>query len=194
MTVALVAAVAVAGASACQVKAGAAGFVGDTRITDSQVSSYIQPNAAPYVDPSSGQTIYQRTYVMETLLTVHSLSDAFAAIGKPISEKDLESEIDKLLAAGGATRDTVTANLGKAGIEPAFTDVYLQEVALVQNYKAADAATVAQLNSALGKIPVTVSPRYGTFDVTTGVLNTAGGLPSFLTVTTPSATPTATSG
>lgn len=171
--------------SACDSKAGYAAEVDGSKISESRINSYLTPNAQP-VTATDGtstparqfvMTIVTRNYVFQRLLevsaggapTAKQLADAKAA-ALTISEPELE------------------ANITKSGFTAKFTNQYVQQLEL-QQIASTRFKAEADLTAALAKakLNVSVSPRYGVWDMST--LSVGGlskkNLPNMLTLTTP---------
>jgi predicted small secreted protein len=193
-------AVASAGLTACNTKVGAAAIVGGDRISDNSVQRYVQPGAQPatQTDQTSGQTstLIPKVQALQELVELQVFQDALDHYG-PATPGELTAARASYLTSQGATEAQVSAALTKDGFTPRFTDLYLEVGSYLTVLEArlkddgSGTATVAGLNKL--KIPVQVSPRYGTWDGTSYSISSGAsdGLPSFVKLTGASATPAA---
>jgi hypothetical protein len=181
--------VALTGLAACNTKPGAAAFVGETRIPDSDVTSYLTVQSTPYSN-GNGSEIRPRVVVLQTLIVQQLLEQALAAGGGPASQSELNQMRDSVLQ--GATEEQLTAQITKSNYTASFEPVYIRTQELFGVYgnrihaTSAD-AVIASVNK--HDIGVEVSPRYGTWDAAQFALQADGmasGLSSVLTTGTAS--------
>jgi hypothetical protein len=160
------AALALCGLAACGggTKAGAAAFVGGTRITDADVNRYLTVQSTPYSN-GQGQEIRPRVVVLQTLILQELLSKALAASGGPPSQSELDRVHDSVLQ--GATEEQLTSQITKSNFTASFEPVYLrtQELFAVLGERL-HATSADEVIASVNKhdIGVQVSPRYGTWD------------------------------
>jgi hypothetical protein len=159
------AALALCGLAACgNSKAGAAAFVGGTRITDADVNRYLTVRSTPY-SGGQGQEIRPRVVVLQTLILQQLLSKALVASGGPASQSELDRVHDSVLQ--GATEEQLTSEITKSNFTASFEPIYLrtQELFAVYGERARATSADAVINSINKRgIGVQVSPRYGTWD------------------------------
>ena len=184
------AALALGGLAACgNSKAGAAAFVGGTRISDADVNRYLTVRSTPY-SSGQGQEIRPRVVVLQTLILQQLLSKALVASGGPASQSELDQVHDSVLQ--GATEEQLTSEITKSNFTASFEPVYLrtQELFAVYGERARATSADAAINSINKRgIGVQVSPRYGTWDASQFGLRgdaIASGLSGVLTTGTAS--------
>jgi hypothetical protein len=194
------AALVLAGLSACSTKAGAAAFVDDHRINESDVNTYVVPGFTV----ASGNTQQQqqtppRVIALNSLIQVELMTQLLdKSLGGVPSENELAALHDEALAtvfgiqqtgedADAALRDAVA----RSGLKETFIPVVVQQgeltLAVVKKINAQRQSDIANAVKKAG-IPVTVSPRYGSWSVANAAI-TGPALPSFLTLG-PTAAPT----
>jgi hypothetical protein len=155
---------ALCGLAACETKAGAAAFVGGTRISDSDVNGYLTVQSTPYAG-GQGQEVRPRIVVLETLVQQQLLEHALAAAGGPASQAELDQVHDSILQ--GATEEQLTAQITKSNFTASFEPVYLRTQELFAVYgQRTHATSAAAVITSVNKhdIGVQVSPRYGAWD------------------------------
>lgn len=179
----------VSGAAACQSNVGAAASVDGQRIPESEVTKYIAP--------TGHSAASARQLVVEVLLKQKLYESAMSKIGARATDAQLTglqgaaaSALQAQLPPGQAGIDALGAQLGQSGYTPSLAAVLLRalelELAFGQAKKVTNAAGIVAATKALN-IPVSVSPRYGSWDATNQGLGTAVS-PDFLT-TSPSPSP-----
>ena len=184
-----VAALALCGLAACSSKAGAAAFVGGTRISDADVNRYLTVRSTPYSN-GQGQQVLPRVVVLQTLIAQQVLEKALAANGGPASQSELDQLHDSVLQ--GATEEQLTSQITKSNFTASFEPVYVRTQELFGVYaKRANATSADAVITSVNKhnIGVQVSPRYGSWDASQFGLQgegVASGLTSVLTIGTPS--------
>jgi len=185
ITAAALAATVATGLTACQAQVGAAAFVGNTRISESDVTRYVGPSATTFsVTNSDGstQSINPKTYALGFLIIDTLLAKTFAASkdGPPTSSQ-LAGEEAAVLS--GSTNAELVSGLTSRGFTPAFATLYLdvnEKYGLLGSETndsgdgSAVAASISKLNA-----PVRVNGRYGTWNASQLSL-VAAGAPSFL--------------
>jgi len=186
------AALALCGLAACGggTKAGAAAFVGGTRITDGDVNRYLTVQSTPYSN-GQGQEIRPRVVVLQTLILQQLLEKALAANGGPPSQAELDKVREGVLQ--GATEEQLTAQITKSNFTESFEPVYLRTQELFAIYGLRARATSADevITSVNNRdIGVQVSPRYGTWDAKQFALQGEALAPGLSGVLTTGAAPT----
>jgi hypothetical protein len=172
------AALVVAGLSACDSNAGTAAVVDGHRITSSDVSKYVQPNAQPF-DTQSGKVV-PRGLVLNTLIAQRLYEKALRENGGPPSAAQLTKARTTVLQ-GGAESD-LTKQIVASGFKANFEPVYVRTQALEQvleerAQKGADTKQIAKSLSA----HVKVSPEYGTWGQNGLTDDPTQGQPPFVT-------------
>ncbi len=80
VSVLCIALLAVATLSACQTKAGAAAFVGKTRISETTVNRYLTRDATITTDPSTGAADNPKSDVLTTLIRTALIDQVFRTL------------------------------------------------------------------------------------------------------------------
>ena len=190
------AALVLAGLSACSSsKAGAAAFVGDHRIDEADVNTYVVPG---FTVPSANAQQQQqqqtppRVIALNSLIQVELMTQLLdKSLGGVPSEAELAALHDEALAtvfgiqqtgqdADAALRDLVA----RSGLKESFVPVVVQQgeltMAVVKKINAQRQSDIANAVKKAG-IPVTVNPRYGSWSVADAAIS-GPVLPSFLTL------------
>lgn len=192
LTAVAVAALAVTALSACTTKVGAAAIVDGNRISESEVTHYLTSRAeqVPTQNAAGGATtVSPRAYVLDTLINTELATRILAKTpaGIPPNNQILAAEQQSVT---GSTVAAFVATFVRHGFTAGFGELLLRERALVvilQN-RAQGGVNVTAIIKNL-RFPVTVSPRYGSWNPTGLALDTAptAGVPSFVTLDQPSA-------
>ncbi|MBV9594379.1 MAG: hypothetical protein JO147_11380 [Actinobacteria bacterium] len=179
ITIAISAALAVGGLSACQTKTGAAAFVGSKKISESQVTSYIEPG--------SSTTAPVHALVLEQIIRVDLLDEVFRRLGRTPSAADLAAAHDAALqqalgvqstgAAADADLRSVTAKLG---LRPSFDSVIVEAFELLVGVSNASDSDQNRINGIVTSVKVNVSGRYGDWDSKNLQLVAGPSIPSFI--------------
>lgn len=203
-------ALAATGLSACTSKIGQAATVGSHRISQSDVSSYVNPNGPTAAAVSSGGVPPAPKVVVVNLLVQTYLLRAVlsATKGGVPSATTLASKYHDSVAnqytqgsglTGAAFDKAFGAQLVADGLRANFLSLLVThdelEFALIERLQLKSQAQFAAALKAT-KLSVSINPRYGAWDPTKGSMSaTSGaGLPSFVTIgsdTAVSASPTA---
>ena len=176
------------GLAACRTNVGAAAVVDGHRISESDVTKYLTPNAQtiPLVDSNgtpTGQTVAARTWVLRSLVRQRLLTDILsrAKSGAP-NEAAITTAVNGL--ADAATLQRFAKEYVTRGYRPAFSALVLREDALEQI-----ASTQLQADPSLEPIvtqlsaKVSVNPRFGTWDAkSSDITGTTLAVPSYLTL------------
>jgi hypothetical protein len=192
LTVAAVAALAVAGLSACRTNVGAAATIDGHRISESDVAKYLTSKAegVPQQDANGANTtIPARSWVLRTLLNERLYGKLLAASpnGTPAAGAIADAK-EQLLQ--GSSEEAVAKQYAEHGYQRAFGAVYLREAALEQILRTEiqNGLDVTKILDKL-KLSIHVNPRYGQWNSKTYELSTApgAGLPDFLKLTSSTA-------
>ena len=184
----------VCGLSACRTHVGAAAYVGDFRISEKTVDSYVTARATPYaISTSTGtETIVPKPYVLTLLIEQRIFDRTLAQAGGPPTGAELTKAHDTLLA--NTTDATVAAQFARHGFAPSLEPMLVKTAELNQLLSSRFTTTAARTRAdaayrSLGST-VRVSPRYGTWDLKT--LSVSGmSTPSFLRLNPSAPTPAA---
>ena len=192
LTVAIALVLCALSATACQSKAGAAAVIDGQRISDSDVSQYVQAGVGA-VQQSDGTTVVPKHVVVDSLIQTQLYEKALAANGGPATPAELDAAKQAVLS-GHTSAELESQVLKPAGLKPNFTDVFLTSHALTQVLVTRLGITQnTQLLAVLDKLHtnVEVSARYGEWDAPNFGFSTAAnaGVPSFVTFGTPAPVP-----
>ena len=178
----VVALCAVAGLSACTTKVGSAAVVGGQRISERDVARETLTTA-----PNSSTA---RSVVLEYLVKQKLFEQVDARVGVSLSDVELSAIqtqalralLNATLPAGPAGVNELATLLARQGISRSFAKVFLRSLELeyASNAKLnATSLTDLQAKVRALNIPVSVAPRYGSWDPTVQDLQ-APKKPSFL--------------
>jgi hypothetical protein len=166
-TLAALAALAIAGLglTGCDSKAGTAAVVNGSRITETQLSDYLAPNAQPItVSNSDGSTfgVPARVFVLQYLIRNQVFPLLLSSTGSPVTEDQLSA--DRAAAIGG-DEASLQKQIAAAGLKPRFEEVLLRDRELT-DLVGKKLATQQQLTAALAKVKdvVSINPRFGSWD------------------------------
>ncbi|MDT4902219.1 MAG: hypothetical protein QOH52_235 [Pseudonocardiales bacterium] len=176
---------AAAGLSGCRTNVGVAATVDGQRITESDINQFITVNAKPVVEQNSSGgsvTISPRPFVLETLIDVQLLAKLLAATpGGAPSESTIATATAKGL--NGSTLTKVAEGAGLHGYTAAFDQQWVRSRVLgtILNNEAQQGLDVRAIVAKV-PFPVSVNPRYGTWDKANLHLASDGnaGLPTFI--------------
>jgi hypothetical protein len=188
---------AAAGLSACRSNVGAAAVVENTRISESDVQSYLTSTgptqAALDRAKQAGQTLVPRSLAANTLIQQDVFEHALARTPGGVPSADALNALHDKAASTllgttetGAVLDTdIASSLQAEGLQAKFLPLFIRQVeleyALIERVKA---TTAAELSKAIADqhVNVSVNPRYGAWDASTFQLSTTpnAGLPDFL--------------
>lgn len=169
-TLAALAALAVAGLglTGCDSKAGTAAVVNGHRITETQLSDYLAPNAQPITvsDGAGGSFgVPARVFVLQYLIRNQVFPLLLSGTGSSISDEQLSA--DRAAAIGTLAGDeaTLQKQIATAGLKPRFEEVMLRQQELT-DLVGKKLTTQQQLTDAIAKIKDTVSinPRFGSWN------------------------------
>ncbi len=193
-----IALLAVTGLSSCDSKVGQAAVVQGHRLSDSDLSAYIQTGAKSYTDKNSGATVVPKLYALENWIDDQLFERAVESRGGRVTAPELR--LTRGLVVGSGSPEDISTFYTKLGYTERFAKLFLHEqqmvVLLVKRLvpKVPDSQIISALQSGqlggalLGavkkvKANVSVSARYGKWDASKLALtDTPGaGLPSFIT-------------
>jgi hypothetical protein len=185
LSAAAAAVLAAASLSGCRTNVGMAATVDGHRISETDVNQFITAKAKPVQEQDSGGasiTIAPRPFVLETLIDVRLLAKLLA--GTP-NGKPTESQIATATAKGlnGSTPRKVAEGAGLHGYTAAFYEQWVRSRVLgtVLNNEVQQGLDVRKVIAKV-PFPVSVNPRYGTWDKTNLHLasDATAGLPGFV--------------
>lgn len=153
------------GLTGCDSKAGTAAVVNGSRITETQLSDYLAPNAQPItVSNSDGSTfgVPARVFVLQYLIRNQVFPLLLSSTGSPVTEDQLNA--DRAAAIGG-DEASLQKQIAAAGLKPRFEEVLLRDRELT-DLVGKKLATQQQLTAALAKVKdvVSINPRFGSWD------------------------------
>lgn len=182
LTALLVTVLALGALTACRTKVGQAASVNGVTMSDSELSSFVQPGATPYTD-SNGQRVVPKQLVLTTWVRTQLLDAAMEQKGGTPSTAELNQARAAVQTTG--TVEQAEQAYAKQGFTNKFGDLvfdqYTRLVLLAQRVSRATSATKAfQLlqsdqatNTAVSNAirnthaRVDISPRYGRWDART---------------------------
>lgn len=184
------------GLTACRTNVGTAASVGSYRIGESAVARYVTPTGAATSAAAGAQapaqTASPRSQVVQALVQEQLFRRTLAAHGGVPDAGTLTSYHDPAAQVllqtsllGSALDKALARTLPKSGLRSSFTPTVISvlelEYALIKRHKLAN---ITQLAALVGRSApkVSVNPRYGTWKPSTLSLDTAGGVPGFLTL------------
>lgn len=174
-----------AGLSACQTHVGAAAYVGDFRISEKTVNSFLTARAKPYVATTSTgtETIVPKPYVLTLLIEQRIFELTLAEAGGPPTAAELTKAHDTVLA--NTTDAAVSTQFTGHGFAASLEPMLIRTVELNQ-LLSARFTTTAERTRALALLQkfgamARVSPRYGTWDLKNFAVS-GTSTPSFLRV------------
>jgi hypothetical protein len=183
--------------SACQTKVGQAAAANGATLSDSDLSSYLEPGTGPYTD-SSGQHVVPKILILTTWIRTQLLNAAIAAHGGAATSSELNAANSAVQA--GNSIDQAEKAYAKYGYTNKFGDLLFDQtvrlVVLVERLSKTNDPTKAlqllsggQAGNAIGSTivathtPVEVSPRYGEWDARSLAVDGSAkaGVPDFVT-------------
>lgn len=153
------------GLTGCDSKAGTAAVVNGSRISESDLASYLTPDAKPIsVTNSDGSTasVPARIFVLQYLIRNKLFPLILARTGSPVSESQLAAGRSSAI---GGDEQSLLNQISAVGLKPKFEEVLLRDREL-GDLVTKKLTTQQQVTDALAKIKnlVSVSPRYGSWD------------------------------
>lgn len=185
LTVAAACALAATTLAGCQTKVGTAAIVNGQKISESDLNSYLTPNAQP-IQVSDTGSVSARTFVLETLVDSQLIKDALQR--KDPAKLGNDGGLNNALAAArdsalqGVSNDAIDKQADASGLKRKFTDAYVTNIELKYLVSQEFANDQAGLQKAIDGLKVTVNPRYGSWDAKNFALSdlSKSQLPSFL--------------
>ena len=176
--------VGVSGLTACRTNVGNAATIDGQRVSESDVNDYVTGSAQPIKSSDGSDSIAPKPFVIDILIQKGLYRKLLAASpsGAP-STGQLTTLRRQFLA--GSTAKAKVETLGAVGYSTAFdsTVVDVQVLGTLLNQEQSSGVDVSAI-AAKTKYPVTVNPRYGTWDAKTLRFDagTTSGVPAFLTL------------
>jgi hypothetical protein len=172
---------AVAGLAGCHANVGTAAWVDGQRISDSDVSQYITPQSQPVTGQNG--SISPRSFVLAELINERlgfKILQAIPSVSS-VTSQQLDAQLQKDLA--GKSVKSAAEGLGLKGYTTDFYQIVLrvQEIARVVSSQQQSGADLQKIFKDI-HFPVTVGPRYGTWDKKNLTLNGTIPIPNYLSV------------
>lgn len=174
--------VGVSGLTACRTNVGNAATIDGHRVSETDVGNYVTGSAKPIASSSGSASVAPKPFVIQILIDQRLYPKLLRAakIGSPT--KGQLSTLRRQYLAGTAPKAKVE-QLGVKGYSSSLTSVILdvEVYATLLNQAQQQGTDLNTVASAL-KFPVSVNPRYGTWDSKNLTLKstTAAGLPGYL--------------
>lgn len=176
------------GLSACRSNVGSAAYVGDYRISEKTISSFLTAQSKVYSDTTSTgtQTVIPKNLVLQLLIQARVFDTALARNGGAPGPGELTKARTTLLA--NTTEASVRAQFTQHGFTPSFEPMLVRTYTLNQVFQTRYTTTAVKARvfkelQAISKT-VRVSPRYGVWDQANFSLGTAPN-PGFLRLNAP---------
>lgn len=176
----------------CQSNVGVAARVGGTTISESDVNKYLSPNgvASDVAAQAGDQTVAPRSEILHFLIQQRLFERTLRHLGIRPTPGDLAALHDEAAATllqtqltGDAVDRTLDKQLPRSGIKASFRPTFLRvqelEYLLIKTRRLTQFSELLKLVRQ-AHLPVSVSPRYGTWDEANLQLNGKSPLPSFV--------------
>lgn len=181
---AVAAVLALTGLAGCKTNVGQAAVIDGHRVSESDVSQYLTPNAQPVTERDQNGTTAQvspRSFVLSQLINERlgfAILHAVPAVSG-VTPQQIDSQLQNDL--NGKSPRQVAESLGLHG----YTDDFYQIVLRVQEISSVlrqQSGTAVQKAIATIDFPVSVSPRYGSWDNKQLRFTSGGAVPGYLDV------------
>ncbi|HET6876619.1 MAG TPA: hypothetical protein VFH38_03740 [Jatrophihabitans sp.] len=185
LTAAAAAVLAAAVLAGCQTNVGVAANAGGQQISESQVGSYVTPQSKPV--SIQGTQVAPKPFVLDILIGERFYRAVLAASpGGAPSEGQINNMVTSFLA--GRSPQQAVEGFGINGYTPDFAQHVLvySELGSLLNQKVQQGVNVRAI-AAKVNFPVSVNPRYGTWDSAHYMLSTtpSAGLPGVISFQPP---------
>ncbi len=182
----MAAVLAVAGLAACKTNVGTAVVIDGHRVTESDVNDYVTPAAQPVQEQSNTGSVISippRSFVVSELINEQLGLDLVHHV--PRFEKFTSTQLDARMNAtlAGKTPTAEAESLGLKGYPESFYRIVLR-VRELGNLLQQQAQAGTDINKILTSLdfPVSVNPRYGSWNKKKFSFDSAPPVPSFLSV------------
>ena len=175
----LAAVLACVGLTACQTAAGAAVTIDGQRYTENDVQGYLTPAAQP-VSLQQG-SVSPKAFVVDQLIIDQLLVKVIGALPGGPTPTQVDAELAKESAGKSYTQQAEA--LGLKGYTESFYKIVMRAQLVSSTLQKADpnGTTLTPILAKLGKeFPVSVSPRYGTWDATKLSFDGNPAVPAYL--------------
>ncbi len=176
--------------SACENRAGAAAFVGKTRISETTVNRYLARDATITADPSTGAADNPKSDVLTTLIRTALIDQVLRTLpGNHPTAGELDAGRTQAMSTLGITS---LAQLEQEAASGGYTKIYAtafldeQTKVTVLTTLLKDPGDGSIIGPAVDKLhaKISVSPRYGTWQAANLQVGAGPAVPSFLSVST----------
>lgn len=170
------------GVAACEVKPGAAAFVGNQKISEADVTKYLAKG--PGVAPTGAGQSSARALILGNIVT-QDLFVAYLSKNNALPSDSALAAAEDQISGGAQGRASLEQQATDLGLTTSFISLYVHAQALGSIVAQKSGATdSAALIAAVGKDAPTVkvSPRYGVWNPKT--LNLDGSTPAYLQLST----------
>lgn len=198
VTAGAVAVLAATSLTACRTNVGYAATIDGTRYSESDISDYLTPDAAPVArQDSAGAQVEApvRSFVLETIISEKLLAKVASQLPGGTPSDAVMAQLRATVLQGSSLTKAVRA-AGIRGYTMSFNNILVRRVVFSQYLQAASQQGI-NVDAVLQKVPfrVSVSPRYGEWDAKNRTFDGAAGAgaPAFLTLQSPPKTPPAAS-
>lgn len=156
-------ALACVGLTGCDSKAGTAAVVGGHKISESDLSSYLHPDAPPVQSSNGSSSIAAKTFALQYLVQNEVFPALLAANGSPVTAADLATAKSSVLH--GSDEQVLVDQITKSGFTSKFEPIVLRNHELLTILQA-KLTTNEQATAAIAKLKegISISPRYGSWD------------------------------
>lgn len=156
-------ALACVGLTGCDSKAGTAAVVGGHKISESDLSSYLHPDAPPVQSSDGSSSIAAKTFALQYLVQNEVFPALLAANGSPVTAADLATARSRVLQ--GSDEQVLVAQITKSGFTSKFEPIVLRNHELLTILQA-KLTTNERATAAIAKLKegISISPRYGSWD------------------------------
>jgi hypothetical protein len=173
-----------AGLAGCRTNVGVAATIDGQRVTETQVNDYLTPSAKPVVITSGGTALPPRSFVVNTLIEEKLFAKLLAATPAGLPSDGQLSSIQTTDLAGKSVH-AIATQLHVVGYTSDFEQKYIG-VEVLGSLLSKESSQGVDVNTLANKLkfPVSVNPRYGTWDRASFTVATGAqdGLPGFLTL------------
>jgi hypothetical protein len=182
---------ALTGLAGCKTNIGQAAVIDGHKVSESDVSHYLTPDAQPVSERDQNNATVQispRSFVLSQLINERlgfAILQAVPAVSK-VTPAQIDAQLQSDLA--GKTPRQVAETLGLHGYTDAFYHVVLRVQEISGVLRQQDGTAVQKAISSV-HFPVSVSPRFGSWDNKQLRFTSGATLPSYLELQSGAATP-----
>jgi hypothetical protein len=184
------------GLAGCRTNVGVAATIDGHRVSETQVNDYLTPSAKGVVITSGGTAGPPRSFVVNTLVEEQLFTKLLAATPAGLPSDGQLSSI-QTADLGGKSIHAIATQLHVVGYTSSFEAKYIS-VQVLGSLLSKESSSGVDVNTLANKLkfPVSVNPRYGTWDRATFTVSSGSkaGLPGFLTLQPTAAAAAGTTG